>query len=591
MNLYTHLQTRVTEALAALAAAGQLPPGLDVSRVLVEPARNPAHGDVTTNAAMVLAGQARAKPRELAALLVDRLKGSDGIERAEIAGPGFINLTLKAGFWHQRLVDILQAGLSYGDSDAGAGALINVEYVSANPTGPLHVGHGRGAVVGDALAALLEKAGYRVTREYYINDAGAQVNALARSLHLRYLVAIGAEDAATFEKLKAEGAIEYGGDYLRVAAEALAARDGAKWQNAAEADWLPAVRAFAIDRMMESIRADLAAAGIRFDVMTSERALTEKGAIDEAVALLTGRGLIYTGVLEPPKGKLPDDWEPRPQMLFRATAFGDEVDRPLRKSDGSWTYFAADIAYHLDKVRRGFRTLINVWGADHGGYVKRMQAAVQALSEGQAALDVKLCQLVNLMERGEPVKMSKRSGSFITLREVIDRVGKDVFRFIMLTRRNDASLDFDFEKVTEQTRDNPVFYVQYAHARCCSVLRLAADELGAVAIADAGLAQAELARLDDPLEIALVKALAGWPQVVASAAETHEPHRIAFYLQEVAALFHNLWTKGKEEARLRFLHPDDPALTAARLALVRATQLVIASALQVIGVEPVEELR
>ena len=591
MNLYCHLQTRVTGALAGLAEAGQLPPGLDVSRVLVEPARNPEHGDVTTNAAMVLAGQARVKPRELAALLVDRLKGSDGIERVEIAGPGFINLTLKAGFWHQRLVDILQAGLSYGDSDAGAGALINVEYVSANPTGPLHVGHGRGAVVGDALAALLEKAGYRVTREYYINDAGAQVNALTRSLRLRYLVAIGAEDLATFEKLKAEGAIAYGGDYLRVAAEALAARDGERWRDAAEADWLPALRAFAIELMMEGIREDLAAAGIRFDVITSERALTEKGAIDEAVALLTERGLIYTGVLEPPKGKLPDDWEPRPQMLFRATAFGDEVDRPLRKSDGSWTYFAADIAYHLDKVRRGFGTLINVWGADHGGYVKRMQAAVQALSEGQAVLDVKLCQLVNLMERGEPVKMSKRSGSFITLREVIDRVGKDVFRFIMLTRRNDASLDFDFQKVTEQTRDNPVFYVQYAHARCCSVLRLAADELGAAAIADAGLAQAELARLDDPLEIALVKALAGWPQVVASAAETHEPHRIAFYLQEVAALFHNLWTKGKEEARLRFLHPDDPALTAARLALVRATQLVIASALQVIGVEPVEELR
>ena len=593
MNLYSHLQTRVTEALAELAAAGRLPQGLDTSRVLVEPARNPAHGDVTTNAAMVLAGQARVKPRDLAALLVDRLKGSNGIERVEIAGPGFINLTLTAGFWHQRLADILRAGLSYGDSDAGAGTPINVEYVSANPTGPLHVGHGRGAVVGDALAALLEKAGYRVTREYYINDAGAQVNALARSLRLRYRVAIGAEDEALFEKRKAEGAIEYGGDYLRLAAEALAARDGDRWRDSAEADWLPALRAFAIERMMEGIRADLAAAGIRFDVITSERGLTERGAIDEAVGLLTERGLIYTGVLEPPKGKLPDDWEPRPQMLFRATAFGDEVDRPLRKSDGSWTYFAADIAYHLDKVRRGFRTLINVWGADHGGYVKRMQAAVQALSEGQAALDVKLCQLVNLMDRGEPVKMSKRTGSFITLREVIEHagVGKDVFRFIMLTRRNDASLDFDFQKVTEQTRDNPVFYVQYAHARCCSVLRLAAEDLSQAAIADTRLAAVDLARLADPLEIDLVKALAGWPQVVVSAAETHEPHRIAFYLQEVAALFHNLWTKGKEEARLRFLHPDDPGLTAARLALVRATQIVIASGLKVIGVEPVEELR
>jgi arginyl-tRNA synthetase len=589
MNLFRALQDRVIAAIAGLAADGRLPPTLDTARVVVEPPKDPAHGDVATNAAMVLAGVAKMRPRDLATLLAERLAGADGILKAEVAGPGFINLTLKIPFWHQRLWEILQCGEAYGDSALGADEAVNVEFVSANPTGPLHVGHGRGAVVGDALAALLAKAGYRVTREYYINDAGGQVDALARSLRLRYLVAAGAMPADAFERLKAEGAVAYGGDYLEPVAQEIASADGSRWIDAGEADWLPAFQELAVDRMMALIRADLDALGIRFDVIASERAIVAAGGIDDALAHLAGRGLIYEGVLEAPKGKLSEDWEPRPQTLFRATAFGDEVDRPLRKSDGSWTYFAADIAYHRDKIRRGFRTLINVWGADHGGYVKRMGAAVTALSDGQAVLDVKLCQLVNLLERGEPVKMSKRAGAFVALKDVIDRVGRDVFRFIMLTRRNDAALDFDFHKVMEQSRENPVFYVQYAHARCCSVLRLAQAEMAMAG--EAAVAAAELAPLTDATELDLIKALAGWPRVVEGAALAHEPHRIAFYLQELAALFHNLWTKGKDDARLRFIHADDLALTTARLALVRATRIVIASGLMVIGVTPVEELR
>ncbi len=591
MNLYRTLRTEILDRIAALAAQGGLPSGLATERIVVEPSRDLAHGDVATNAAMVLAGPAKTRPRELAAMLAPLLAGIEDVDRAEVAGAGFINLKLAPRFWYCRLAEILAAGEAYGDATIGGGEAINVEYVSANPTGPLHVGHGRGAVVGDALASLLNKAGYRATREYYINDAGGQVDALARSLHARYLVACGALRADAFTERLASGAIAYGGTYLEPAAADLLARDGDRWVAAEEREWLAPLRAFACEQMLALIADDLRALGITFDVMTSERAIAEAGGIDAALERLRERGLIYEGELAPPKGKLVDDWEPRAQTLFRATAFGDEVDRPLRKSDGAWTYFAADIAYHWDKYRRGFATLIDVWGADHGGYVKRMQAAVGAITEGKAVLDVKLCQLVNLLDRGEPVKMSKRAGTFIKLSEVLDRVGKDVFRFIMLTRRNDAALDFDFQKVTEQTRDNPVFYVQYAHARACSVLRLAAQEQGDAAVAAAKLALAPLTRLDDPAELELIKALAGWPRVVEAAAEAHEPHRIAFFLQEVAALFHNLWTKGKDDARLRFLHPEDAALTLARLALVRATQIVIASALKVIGVEPVQELR
>src|SRR5260221_1266409 len=465
----------------------------------------------------------------------------------------------------------------------GDGRLVNVEYVSANPTGPLHVGHARGAVVGDVLAALLEKSGYQVCREYYINDGGSQVDTLARSAHLRYREALGETIASIPDGY-------YPGDYLKETGRALAARDGDRWLGVPESTWLGPVRSFAIDAMMALVRPDLAAIGISHAVFTSERGLVENGAVDAALRRLGDAGLLYPGTLERPKGKLPDDWEPRPQTLFRATQFGDDVDRPVRKSDGSWTYFAADMAYHLDKYRRGSSVMIDVWGADHGGYVKRMQAAVKALTGGKGELDVKLCQLANLLDKGEPVKMSKRAGNFVTLREVVDEVGKDVFRFMMLTRRNDQTLDFDFAKVTEQSKDNPVFYVQYAHARAASVMRHAAEQFPDARLDDAALAAAPLDRLDDPLELGLIRLLASWPRIVESAAEAHEPHRIAFFLQEVAAQFHLLWTTGRDEATLRFLIAADPDLTCARLALVRAVALVIASGLAVFGVEPVEEM-
>ena len=614
-DVFGDFRRLVVAALDDLAASGAIPAGLDYARVAVEPPRDPSHGDLSTNAAMVLAGQLRrpgaygargaygtgpaygmaGRPAlspldiatQIAAALAKHELHSAGYRgrgfTAEVAKPGFINVRLDGEIWHAQLRAILQTGVAYGDSESGAGKDVNVEFVSANPTGPMHVGHGRGAVVGDALAALLEKAGFAVKREYYINDAGAQVDVLARSLYLRYREVLGEEIAWIPEGF-------YPGDYLIDTARELVARDGRAWLDKPETEWLEPLREFAVTQMMVLIRDDLAALGLSFDKFSSERELVEAGAIDDALGMLEQRGLIYTGVLEPPKGKLPDDWEPRPQLLFRATQFGDEVDRPLKKSDGSWTYFAADIAYHFDKYRRGGETMIDVWGADHGGYVKRMQAAVKALTDGAAALDVKLCQLVNLFDNGQPVRMSKRAGTFVTLREVIDEVGKDVFRFIMLTRRNDQALDFDFAKVTEQSRDNPVFYVQYAHARASSVMRHAVEELPAEQLTDAALAEADLALLSDPTELSLIRLLSGWPRLVESAAEAHEPHRIAFYLQEVAAAFHLLWTKGRDEAQLRFIVSGDPGLTRARLALVRGVAIVVASGLAVIGVTPAEEM-
>jgi arginyl-tRNA synthetase len=584
MNLFRHFLDIVAAEIGELARAGVLPAGLDTSRIAVEPPRDPAHGDISTNAAMVLAKPAGMAPRALAEKLVERLKRRPEVIAAAPAGPGFINLRLADAFWHDRLAESVRAGPAYGDARLGAGKPVNVEYVSANPTGPMHVGHGRGAVVGDALAALLEKVGFAVTREYYINDAGAQVDVLARSAYLRYREALGESIGAIPEGL-------YPGDYLKETGRALAARDGRKWLGAAEEAWLPAVRDFAISEMLALIRGDLAALGVRHDVFTSERAIVAAGAIERALETLEGQGLVYVGTLEPPKGKLPDDWEARPQTLFRSTQFGDDVDRPLKKSDGSWTYFAADIAYHLDKYRRGFADMIDVWGADHGGYVKRVAAAVTALSGGQAALDVKLCQLVNLFDKGAPVRMSKRAGTFVTLREVVDEVGKDVFRFVMLTRRNDQALDFDYAKVVEQSKDNPVFYVQYAHARARSVLRHAAEQFSAAQLRPESLAAAPLQRLTDPAELALIRHLASWPRLVESAAETHEPHRIAFYLQELAAAFHGLWNKGKDDSGLRFIMSDAPELTMARLTLVQAVAFVVASGLRVFGVEPVEEMR
>jgi arginyl-tRNA synthetase len=584
MNLFSHFRTLIAGEIEALGREGLLPAGLDANRIAVEPPRDAAHGDLATNAAMVLAKGSGLAPRAFAERLAERLRGLPDVVDVAVAGPGFINLRLADAFWHARLADVLRAGPAYGDGKAGDGIAVNVEYVSANPTGPMHVGHGRGAVVGDALAALLEKVGYRVCREYYINDAGAQVDVLARSAYLRYREALG----------EAIGEIPegyYPGDYLKETGRALAVRDGDKWLHVPEETWLPAVRDFAIAEMLAMIRADLAALGVKHEVFTSERAVVAAGAIERAIKTLEDQQLIYVGTLEPPKGKLPEDWEPRPQTLFRSTSFGDDVDRPLKKSDGSWTYFAADIAYHLDKYRRGFAEMIDVWGADHGGYVKRMQAAVRALTGGEGRLDVKLCQLVNLYDNGAPVRMSKRAGTFVTLREAVDEVGKDVFRFVMLTRRNDQALDFDFAKVVEQSKDNPVFYVQYAHARASSVLRHARDALPGADLSGAALALAPLERLVEREEIALIRQLAHWPRLVESAAEAHEPHRIAFYLQELAAGFHGLWNKGKDDASLRFLLSDAPELTLARLGLVQGVAFVVASGLRVFGVEPVEEMR
>jgi arginyl-tRNA synthetase len=580
MNLYNYFHEVVLKELRQL----DLPADVDFSRVAVEPARDPKHGDIATNAAMVLAKPAGKNPRQLAEALKERLVGHPQVTKAEVAGPGFLNLSLSPEFWHSQLKELLEAGTGYGDSRAGAGRKVNVEYVSANPTGPMHIGHARGAVFGDALAALMHKVGFEVTREYYINDAGAQVDQLARSAYLRYLEAHG-------EAIEIPSGL-YPGEYLKETGEALKARDAGKWRGQAEEDWLPPVRDFAIEHMMAMIKDDLAALGVRHEIFSSERALVRAGAVEQVLKTLEDKGLIYVGVLEPPKGKAPpEDWEPREQTLFRATQFGDDVDRPLKKSDGSWTYFAADIAYHYDKLRRGSTELIDVLGADHGGYTKRMTAAVKALSDGKAHLDCKICQMVNLSEAGQPVKMSKRSGTFVTLRDVVERVGKDVVRFIMLTRRNDQAIDFDFQKVTEQSRDNPVFYVQYAHARSRSVMRLAGESIPQNLLSPAALARGNLARLTDPSEISLIRALANWPRVVEGAAEAHEPHRLAFYLYDLAAEFHQLWNKGKDDAALRFIIAGEEEMTRARLALVQGVATVIASGLQVFGVEPVEEMR
>ncbi|MEQ8334127.1 arginine--tRNA ligase [Nisaea sp.] len=584
MNVFRYFQNKLNAEIEALFVEGALPAGLDISRATVEPPRDPSHGDIASNAAMVLAKPAKMKPRDIAELLIAKMRAWDEVSDAEIAGPGFINLRIVDGFWRAAVADLLREGTDFGQSNVGAGKKVMVEYVSANPTGPLHAAHARGAVVGDALAALLAKAGFAVTREYYINDAGAQVDVLARTAYLRYREALGEDIGAIPEGY-------YPGAYLIEVGEALAARDGDKWLQADETIWLPEIRAFAIAHQMDGIKADLGQLGVDIEVFSSEKALVEAGAVDSVMQTLEDRDLLYTGVLQPPKGKQPDDWEPRPQRLFKAMQFGDDVDRPIQKSDGSWTYFANDVAYHLDKYKRGFTEMIDVWGADHGGYVKRMKAAVKAVTDGKGVLDVKLCQLVHLMDDGKPVKMSKRAGTFVTMRDVIDSVGKDVLRFIMLTRRNDQTIDFDFKKVTEQSRENPVFYVQYAHARCHSVLRHAAEALDGADLSASGLAPVALDRLTDPAELGLMKLLLEWPRTVESAAEAHEPHRIAFYLGDVATEFHGLWNKGKEDTTLRFLVDDDRELTMARMALIRATQTVIASGLSVIGVEPVEELR
>ena len=589
-HIYTTIAKRIEAASAALTAAGVLPEGIDRSRVTVEPTRDAAHGDMATNAAMVLAKAAKSSPKVLAEHIAEKLRADPLIARVDIAGPGFINLTLRPEAWIGALRQILSEGPHYARSSIGAGDKINVEYVSANPTGPMHIGHCRGAVFGDALCSLLAFAGYDVTREYYINDAGAQVDVLARSAFLRYREALGETIGAIPDGL-------YPGDYLKPVGAALAAEHGRELLHRSESDWLPIVRAKAIAMMMDEIRSDLAALHVRHDVFFSERSLqgANGGMVGALIADLRARGLIYEGRLPPPKGAPEDDWEDRPQTLFRATDFGDDVDRPLLKSDGSFTYFASDIAYHRNKFDRGFKNLVDVWGADHGGYIKRVQAAVTAVTGGEAALDVKIVQLVKLLRGGEPVKMSKRAGDFVTLREVVDEVGSDAVRFMMLFRKNDAVLDFDLAKVLEQSRDNPVFYVQYAHARCHSVFRNAAEAVPDLPGEDPArrrfLDGAAFERLSDPAEFALIRQLALFPRLVESAAQAHEPHRLAFYLFDLASEFHAFWTRGRDMPHLRFIIENDGQLTIARLALVEGVVSVLASGLAVLGVSAPEEMR
>ncbi|HEY1932537.1 MAG TPA: arginine--tRNA ligase [Acetobacteraceae bacterium] len=592
-DVYANARRAVLAALRDIIA--DLPAEV-AARVEVTPARDPAHGDMATNAALVAAKPARMPPAKLAADLVAALKQHADIDEAAAAGPGFVNIRLDPSVFRNLLPGILTAAESYGDSSTGTGTRVNVEYVSANPTGPMHIGHCRGAVVGDALANLLAKAGYDVTKEYYINDAGAQVAALAWAAYWRYLQAIGTPLSEEDFSNEVPGGLQYRGEYLVAVGQQLAAMYGSALAQpdlniAAPEVWLDIVRDFTIDAMLAEIRADLAALGVSQDVFSSERALVASGAADATIDWLATQGLIYEGVLDPPKGKTPDDWEPRPQTLFRATQFGDDVDRPLRKSDGSNTYFANDIAYHADKVQRGFDVLIDVLGADHGGYVKRMNAAVQALSAGKTKFEAVLCQIVHVMRGGQPVRMSKRAGTYVTLRDLLDEVGKDAVRFTMLTRKADAQMDFDLDQVLATTRDNPVFYVQYAHARCRSVLRAAADMFLPGATTDAALAAVPLDSLEAPEELALIRRLAQWPRTIEAAAQAREPHRIAFFLYDLAGDFHMLWNRGKDATELRFLQPDRPAETLARLALVAATAVVIRSGLAVMGVAPVEELR
>jgi arginyl-tRNA synthetase len=584
MDVFAGFHGHVLAAVQQLKHDGVVPHEASVDGITLESPKDPTHGDLATNAAMVLAKPAGASPRALAERIVPLLASDPGIDKVEIAGPGFINLTLARAFWPRVLRMVLEQGDAYGRSAIGKEQAVNVEYVSANPTGPMHVGHCRGAVFGDALATLLAFAGYDVTREYYVNDAGAQVDVLARSAYLRYREALGEDIGDIPEGL-------YPGDYLKPVGESLASNHGRDLLDMAEDEWLPLVRATALKAMLAMIEEDLAQLGIRHDVFFSERSLTEgRDEVADTIADLRAKGLIYEGRLPPPKGKIDEEWEDREQLLFRATEFGDDQDRPLIKSDGSYTYFAADIAYHYDKYRRGFKSMIDVWGADHSGHIKRMRAALSALTGGEGDLDVKICQLVRLFRAGQPVKMSKRAGTFVTLRDVVDEVGAGPVRFMMLYRKNDAPLDFDFAKVTEQSRDNPVFYVQYAHARASSVLRNVREMFPDLDLGEEELARADLERLNDDGELGLIRRLAQFPRIVEGAAQAHEPHRLGFYLYDLAGDFHGLWNRGKDLPQLRFIYENDRELTRARVALVAATKRVLALGLGILGVQAMHEL-
>jgi arginyl-tRNA synthetase len=585
MNVYALVHARILAALEALQADGVLPEGLDFANVEVAPPRDASHGDLASNAAMVLAKAAKTKPRDIAEKLAEKLGSDADIERIEVAGPGFVNLTFRPAFWRGVVTSILKQGDDYGRADLGHGEKAIVEYVSVNPTGPMHVGHGRGASFGDALCNLLAFVGYDVTREYYVNDAGAQVDTLARSAYLRYREALGEEIGEIPAGL-------YPGDYLKPLGQALAREHGHTLLNLPEERWLPIVREAAIAAMLALIKDDLGALHVRHDVFFSERSLTSgSDEVAETIEELRKKGLVFEGRLEKPKGHDEADWEDREQTLFRSTAFGDDVDRALMKSDGSYTYFAADMAYHHNKLARGFKHLINVFGADHAGYLTRVKAAVAALSDGKADLDIKVCQLVRLTRAGEPVRMSKRSGAFVTLREVVDEVGSDPVRFMMLYRKNDAPLDFDLAKVVEQSKDNPVFYVQYAHARAQSVFRNVREAFPDLYPEAQEILNADLSLLNDTGEVDLMRKLAAFPSVVIGAARAHEPHRLAFYLYDLASAFHTQYTKGNESPHLRFIQPNDGNLTAARLALIRANAQVLASGLAIIGVQAPDEMR
>jgi arginyl-tRNA synthetase len=586
MNLFADIEATIVQALGRLAVDGGLPAGLDTSNVGVEPTKDPAHGDIASNAAMVLAKPAKMKPRDIAEKLVATLRSDPRFTKIEIAGPGFVNITLDPAVWQQATRALIAAGTSFGRVDIGRGEAVNVEYVSANPTGPMHVGHCRGAVFGDALANLLDFTGWKVTREYYINDAGAQVDVLARSAYLRYQEAMGLEIDGIPEGL-------YPGEYLIDVGQSLASEQDTAFISMPEEVWLPFVRQFATERMLAMIKEDLAALNVRHDVFFSERSLTahNNDEVRRTIDTLRAKGLVFEGRLEKPKGHEAEEWEDREQTLFKATDFGDDVDRALMKSDGSYTYFAADMAYHKSKLDRGFRHLINVFGADHSGYVKRMQAAVKALSDGGADLDIKVCQLVRLLRNGEPVKMSKRAGTFVTLREVVDEVGRDPVRFMMLYRKNDATLDFDLSKVIEQSKENPVFYVQYAHARAFSVFRNARETFPDLDGLGPEVAAADLAVLTDRGELDLMRRLAMFPRLIEGAATAHEPHRVAFYLHDLASAFHSQWTRGNDSPHLRYIQPGDRKTTVARLALVRACAQVIAAGLGILGVGAPLEMR
>ncbi|MCF1483765.1 MULTISPECIES: arginine--tRNA ligase [Rhizobium/Agrobacterium group] len=585
MNLFADFENRIKTALETLDLVKEKRSELSFDRIVVEPPRDASHGDAATNAAMVLAKPLGVSPRVLADLIGEKLKEDADIAEVSVAGPGFLNIRLSVAYWQRLLANVIAEGTDFGRSKTGAGRKVNVEYVSANPTGPMHVGHCRGAVVGDALANLLAFAGYGVTKEYYINDAGSQIDVLARSVFLRYREALG----------EAVGEIPaglYPGDYLIPVGEALAKEYGVRLHNMPEEQWMEIVKDRAIDAMMVMIREDLAALNVHHDLFYSERQLHANGAaaIRTAINDLTFKGHVYRGTLPPPKGQLPEDWEDREQTLFRSTEVGDDIDRPLIKSDGSYTYFAADVAYFKDKYDRGFDRMIYVLGADHGGYVKRLEAVAKAVSEGKAKLTVLLCQLVKLYRDGEPVKMSKRSGDFVTLRDVVEEVGRDSVRFMMLYRKSSEPLDFDFAKVTEQSKDNPVFYVQYAHARCMSIFRQAREAFGDIDLSPDVLGAA-VTGITEPSEVQLIAKLAEYPRIIEASAQSMEPHRIAFYLYDLASSFHAHWNKGKDQPELRFVNDKNRQSSLARLGLVHAVASVLQSGLAITGTDAPQEMR